>query len=182
MTGYLTRISAVENDENTFELRIPNKEISGIFKKSVIERFERTIDQGEYNKLINALWNGDDDVATESISELLWETISFYDYHEDYYHAFLIGLFSARGLGVESNREHGTGRTDVLIRDRSNRRAIIIEAKKADSEEAMDRACEDARKQIEGKRYFKGLAGYSQIRCYGIAFYQKTALVKELQL
>lgn len=58
------------------------------------------------------------------------------DYHEDYYHAFVTGIFVGRGgYAVRSNKERGLGRPDVDLRDKKNRRAIIIEAKK--SENAM---------------------------------------------
>ena len=51
--------------------------------------FNKTVDQTELQSLMNALWNGDCDTASEVLSELLWNTISYMDYHEDYYHAFL---------------------------------------------------------------------------------------------
>ena len=72
------------------------------------------------------------------LSDLLWKTISYNDYHEDYYHAFLAGTFTGIGYEVESNKENGLGRPDIILKDEDNRRAIIIEAKKSKSEEDMD--------------------------------------------
>lgn len=40
-----------------------------------------------------------------------------YDYQEDFYHAFLAGIFNGAGYMVESNREHGEGRSDVVVKD-----------------------------------------------------------------
>ncbi len=80
--------------------------------------------------LMKALWESDEVGATKYISELLWRTISYNDYHEDYYHAFLAGTFVGIGYEVDSNKERGLGRPDILLKDRNNRRAIIIEAKK----------------------------------------------------
>ncbi len=180
MTGYLTR-SKVESLKEPQELRIPNKEISGIFQKAVVNHFTASLNQSDFQKLMSVLWDGDTNSATDIISNFLWETISYHDYHEDYYHAFLTGLFSGRGMDVESNKEHGKGRPDILLRDNRMRRALIIEAKKANSEEEMEAECENALKQIDKEKYFKGLRGFKEIRCYGVAFFEKTALVKELK-
>ncbi|MCR4941076.1 MAG: PD-(D/E)XK nuclease domain-containing protein, partial [Treponemataceae bacterium] len=116
--------------------------------------------------------------AMEIISGLLWDTISYNDYHEDYYHAFLTGVFVGRGYSVDSNKEKGLGRPDILLKDKKNRRAIIIEAKKSDKESDMDKDCKEAIKQIVKEKYAEGLKGYEQIICYGAAFFQKQVKLK----
>lgn len=106
---------------------------------------------------------------------------SYMDYHEDYYHAFLSGIFVGRGgYIVNSNKKRGLGRPDIDLRDKRHRRAIIIEAKKSENESDMERDCDNALKQIVEKRYADKLEGYRNIICYGVAFYKKTALVKKL--
>jgi hypothetical protein len=103
------------------------------------------------------------------------------DYHEDYYHAFLAGLFVGRGYETESNREMGLGRPDLKLLDEENRRAIIIEAKRSGSQVQMEKDCEAALAQIQEKGYAQGIdPGYQTVRCYGISFFQKTAMVKAL--
>ena len=179
MTGYITK-SDPEEDDDTISLKIPNKEISSIFEDAVVKYFGETVDTDSIGELINTLWNGDEKRATEIVSELLWNTISYNDYHEDYYHAFLTGIFVGRGYSVESNKEKGLGRPDILLKDRKNRRAIIIEAKRSDKESDLDKACDKAIKQIADGRYAEGINGYEQILCYGIAFFQKQAKVKLL--
>lgn len=72
------------------------------------------------------------------------------------------------------------GRPDILLRDDDNRRAIIIEAKKSKKEDDLDRNCDEAIHQIMEEKYADGLYGYTQILCYGIAFYKKQAKVKKL--
>ena len=101
------------------------------------------------------------------------------DYHEDYYHAFLAGIFVGRGYSVESNKERGLGRPDIRLIDHRNRRILIIEAKRSDSAAQMEHDCDEALKQIEDQGYVRGLDAY-KVYCYGIAFYQKSALVKKL--
>lgn len=49
------------------------------------------------------------------------------DYHEDYYHAFIAGLFVGRGYETESNKERGLGRPDLQLKDIDNRRTMLIE-------------------------------------------------------
>ena len=72
------------------------------------------------------------------------------------------------------------GWADITLTDKRNRRALVIEAKKTDSEGQMEKECDDALDQIVKKKYAEALKGYRQIVCYGISFFQKSALVKKL--
>lgn len=177
MAGYITKADPNEEGE-TVSLKIPNKEIASIFEDTVAAHFRDTADPSEINNLIRALWETDASEAARLLSELLWDTISYNDYHEDYYHAFLTGIFVGRGYHVESNKERGLGRPDLLLKDKRNRRAIIIEAKRSKRESDMDKDCDAAIEQIAAEKYAEGLCGYTQILCYGIAFFQKQAKVK----
>lgn len=135
----------------------------------------------EVEEMLSAAHRQDKAEAGRILSDLLWYTISYNDYHEDYYHAFLAGIFVGRGYHVESNKEKGLGRPDILLKDKRNRRAIIIESKKSKKESHMDRDCREAIDQIVAEKYAEGLYGYNQIMCYGVAFFQKQAKVKKLQ-
>jgi hypothetical protein len=178
MTGYLTKADPDEQG-NTVALRIPNAEIAGIFQDTVTKFFSDHVDDAKQKFMMEAFWSGDEAAASKALSDFLWQTISYMDYHEDYYHAFLAGIFVGRGYSVESNKEHGLGRPDIKLVDRRNRRVLIIEAKKSDSAAQMERDCEEALKQIADQEYAKDLEEY-QVYCYGIAFYRKKALVKKL--
>lgn len=180
MTGYITKADAGEEGE-TVSLKIPNREIASIFEDTVVTLFKETIDTNMQKKMMEAFWNQDTEEAGRIVSELLWKTISYNDYHEDYYHAFLAGIFVGRGYEVESNKEKGLGRPDILLKDEDNRRAIIIEAKKSDKETDLDKDCDEAIDQIIAEKYGEGLYGYEQILCYGVAFFQKQAKVKLLK-
>ncbi|MCR4892161.1 MAG: ATP-binding protein [Lachnospiraceae bacterium] len=179
MTGYITKADP-EEDDDTVSLIIPNKEVRSIFEDTVVKYFNETVNTDSINELLNSLWDSDEKHATEILSELLWNTISYNDYHEDYYHAFLAGVFVGRGYSVESNKEKGLGRPDIFLKDRRNRRAIIIEAKKSDKETDLDKDCDKAINQIIDEKYAGGTPGYEKILCYGVAFYQKQAKVKLL--
>ncbi len=179
MTGYLTKADAGEEGE-TVRLKIPNREIASIFEDTVVKLFQDTMDENCRKDMIEALWRGDEQEASEAISNLLWKTISYNDYHEDYYHAFLAGAFVGLGYEVESNKEKGLGRPDIFLKDDDNRRVIIIETKRSKKEDNLDQDCDRAVNQILSKRYAEGLYGYTQILCYGIAFFQKEARVKRV--
>ena len=178
MTGYITKVNP-DSDEDTVQLKIPNKEVAMIFRDAVVSLFRDTIDNVQQKAMMEALWAGDEDAASKTVSDFLWKTISYNDYHEDYYHAFLAGIFTGLGYEVESNKEKGLGRPDIILKDKKNRRAIIIEAKKSASRTDMEADCGRALEQIDTKKYAEGLYGYTQVLCYGVAFFQKEALVRK---
>ena len=132
-------------------------------------------------ELMEAFWEEDIESATKLLSDFLWDTISYHDYHEDYYHAFMAGLFVGLGYSVDSNKESGLGRFDIRVKERKNRRIMIFEVKKADTADRMNEACDEAIQQILDKGYAKMIEpGYEKILCYGISFFQKSAMIKKL--
>lgn len=104
------------------------------------------------------------------------------DSHEFYYHAFLAGIFIGIGYAVESNREHGTERSDIVIADPSNMRVVIFEVKIAEDRRKLERECEEALTQIQNRSYAEEfLENGNEVLCYGIAFYKKECLVKRIE-
>lgn len=80
---------------------------------------------------------------------------------------------------MASNAEAGTGRADILVKDRKNRRAIVIEVKRSRKEEGMEKDCLEALEQIERRQYAREiLKGYERVLCYGAAFFEKQCLIK----
>ena len=180
LTGYLTKdIKNQVSGKTKAFLKIPNAEIMDIFRKSVVRWFDERIAVRDRSELFKALWNKDAGRLSDLISELLFETISYHDYAESFYHAFLVGLFANAGYIVESNYESGLGRPDLVIKDKKKRQAAIMEMKIADSLESMQKAEERALKQIEEMRYADGMyvQGYQKVIKYGAAFYRKSCLV-----
>lgn len=180
LTGYLTKdIKNPMSGKTKAFLKIPNAEIMDIFRKSVVRWFDERIAVRDRSELFKALWNKDAGRLSDLISELLFETISYHDYAESFYHAFLAGLFANAGYIVESNYESGLGRPDLVIKDKKKRQVAIMEMKIADSLESMQKAEERALKQIEEMRYADGMyvQGYQKVIKYGAAFYRKSCLV-----
>ena len=113
------------------------------------------------------------------MNRLLRKTISYHDYKEDFYHAFLAGIFAGAGYTVESNREHGEGRSDVVVYDSENGRVAVFEIKYAQTAASLPTACEAALTQITTRMYAQEFEDdYDQICCYGIAFFKKRCLIK----
>ena len=182
-TGYLTQVReealSHELPEDTVALMIPNAEIRQIFESTVKKWFSDTAQTENRKALLDATWSGDTETLTAEMNKLLRKTISYHDYREDFYHAFLAGIFTGAGYSVESNREHGEGRSDVQIKNPRNARIAIFEAKYARKLGDLETCCEAALKQIDERQYAKEFEDdYDSILCYGIAFYKKRCLVK----
>ena len=179
-TGYLTQVRGEELPPDTAALMIPNAEIRQIFETTVQEWFDDSARKENRTVLFDAVWSGDIETLTEEMNELLRKTISYHDYKEDFYHAFLTGIFTGAGYSVDSNRERGEGRSDVVVRNSSKGRVALFEAKYAKTLDGLEASCEAALRQIEDRQYAKDFADdYDDILCYGIAFYKKRCLVQK---
>ena len=127
-----------------------------------------------------AAWNGDIEGITKEMNALLRRTISYHDYREDFYHAFLAGIFTGAGYMVDSNKEHGEGRSDVVVYDSINVRVAIFEAKYTKTLGNLESECDTALQQIDDRMYAKEYEDdYDQILCYGISFFRKRCMVKK---
>lgn len=184
LTGYLTSVrdEAIAGNipDGTSALMIPNEEIREIFETTIMKWFDDTAKGWNRSQLFNAVWTGDADAVTEEMTKLLRKTISYHDYREDFYHAFLAGIFAGAGYTVDSNKEHGEGRSDVVIYDEVNSRVAIFEAKYSKSAEFLLSECDRAIAQINDRMYAEEYADdYDEILCYGIAFFKKRCVVKK---
>lgn len=183
LTGYLTRVrdSDLPNPlpDGVLALMIPNAEIKEIFETTVIKWFDDSAKTWNRQELFASVWNGDCEIITNEMNRLLRKTISYHDYKEDFYHAFLAGIFTGAGYVVESNKEHGEGRSDVVVHDSENGRVAIFETKYSKRMENMDSDCDKALQQIRKRMYAEEYEeDYDQIFCYGISFFRKRCLVR----
>ncbi len=163
---------------------IPNTEVKTIYKDTVLRWFDKKLAQRDLKPLMKAIEEGDCETIGDIISNELMDTISFFDYGESYYHGFLAGLLrAAGGYRVESNRESGEGRTDLVLKTPRirNGRAVILELKAAKAFGDMETLCEGALSQIEEKKYEESLRkeGYQNIAKYGICFFRKECLAMQ---
>lgn len=183
LTGYLTSSKndslSVSGSDEISTLKIPNAEIKEIFESTIMKWFSDNAKVWNRKALFDAVWSGDSLSLTEEMSKLLRRTISYHDYKEDFYHAFLAGIFTGAGYMVESNREHGEGRSDVVVYDSLNGKVAIFEAKYSEKLKDMENDCNRALRQINTRMYAEEYEDdYDQILCYGISFFKKRCLVK----
>ncbi|WP_330634994.1 AAA family ATPase [Anaerobutyricum soehngenii] len=179
LTGYLTMVKESKFISKEITLKIPNKEIREIFNDTIKEWFTTTVGNMNRNKLFQAIWNADVATITEQMTKILVRTISYYDYREDFYHAFLVGIFTGAGYSVKSNRENGEGRSDVVIKDNNNMRVAIFEVKYSEKKADLEKDCDRALDQIRDRQYFVEFEDeYEEVFCYGISFWKKRCLVK----
>ena len=186
MTGYLTLAS--ELDDDLYALKIPNQEVTQIFKQQVLEWFNTQVvqDKEQLEILYSAFENGDTDSIMKFLNLKLFISASYYDAKESFYHGFLLALLTATDRWVvSSNDEVGDGRPDLIIEKPNNELGIVIEVKVVKDIKKLDETCQIALKQIEDKNYavdFKEHS-FSKIFAYGIAFCGKKCkvMVKEIR-
>ena len=173
-SGYLTIEEKI--DQDNYILRLPNKEVKSLFRKTFIETY---IARGsKLSFLMESLIENKIEDYEENLQEILLTSVSYNDTkkgNEAFYHGLIMGM----GLYLEgeyitkSNIESGLGRYDFLIEPKNkSKRAFIMEFKSTDSVEKLEEISKEALKQIEDKKYDISLKqnGIKEITYIGIAF------------
>ena len=171
LTGYLKVIREI--DMNTYELVIPNKEVYEIYNNLFMDYF-KTYTNERKASFVKALLEENEEAADSILSDILMKTISYYDNNEAFYHGLLMGLLS--DYIVESNKEIGEGRADIIIYPHTfNGKVIIIECKHSSRIEEIVSDSRKGAQQIKDRKYLQGVLsiGYKEAIGYGIAFHKK---------
>ncbi len=188
VTGYLKTIT---NDQ-TFggdyicEVALPNKEISYVYSKEILSKFENMIPQATASAIQTAIYTMDISKLKELLEKFLLQTVSFHDAaNETFYHGLILGLCAMLNnqYRLISNREAGNGRFDIQMLPLNKLLpGILIELKagKDCTEEQLSRLADAALKQINDKQYDADMMaqGVTEILQYGIAFSGKKACVR----
>ena len=188
-TGYLKKMSERKDESGEslyLSMAIPNTEIKTIYKNSISYWFEQRMKETDRSPLVRALETGDCEAAEDFINRQLADTISYYDYAENFYHGFMAGLLvNIGGYSVKSNRESGNGRPDIVMQTVQVRkgRVILLEFKIAGSVAEMDAACDRALAQIEAQHYAEPFIteGYPEVKKYALSFCKKECMVKKAE-
>ena len=173
-SGYLTIEEKI--DQDNYILRLPNKEVKSLFRKTFIETY---IARGsKLSFLMESLIGNKIEDYEENLQEILLTSVSYNDTkkgNEAFYHGLIMGM----GLYLEgeyitkSNIESGLGRYDFSVEPKNkNKRAFIMEFKSTDSVEKLEEISKEALEQIENKKYDVSLKqnGIKEITYIGIAF------------
>ncbi|MCR0326479.1 ATP-binding protein [[Clostridium] innocuum] len=179
-TGYLKAIHCLDEDKRIYQLMIPNKEIKRVFLSIFSEWFDEQVEHSG-NFFVEALMKEDLIQAADILNNILFQSISYFDYDEKFYHGLLIGMLSE--YQTVSNGEAGLGRFDIAILPLNRMsRGVVLELKVAKQEEDLQKLSEEACRQIRDMKYIEGLQkkGYEDILGYGIAFYKKSCIITAL--
>ena len=183
-TGYLKNSGLrMIGNQIYLALSIPNIEVCQIYKDKILGWFSDKVEQKDLSILYQDILNGNAPGFQAGLTELLQDTISFYDNAEAFYHGFMQGILGhLRNYIVKSNRESGDGRYDMLIRSLDITKPIILmEFKTAKNFPSLESRAQEALEQISEKEYdreFKN-EGYQRSIRYGIAFYKKNCCIKK---
>lgn len=185
-TGYLTQTGRAIN--GIYKLVIPNREVREVFVLQIQEWFrERMADDEEpMREFCRAFLKGEPEGIQKRLNITLNQMISVLDAKapddkkENFYHGLLLGLLRSEvNWLILSNAESGDGFSDILIEPEDPDAGIVIEVKYASSVAGLEKACEEALRQIREKRYDERLRndGRTDVLIYGIAFCRKRCKV-----
>lgn len=187
MAGYLKVVKSSVSISGDFmcEVALPNKEISLVYRKEILQKLETFIPQATAIAVEEALFSGNGEKLRDIISNFLIQSVSAFDAAgENFYHGFMLGVCALFGNSyVTSNRESGDGRYDIALSPKvSNLPGIIIElkAEKNCNENELQELAKTALKQINDKKYDTEL----KLKCvktiykYGVAFSGKYVAVE----
>lgn len=187
MAGYLKVVKSSVSISGDFmcEVALPNKEISLVYRKEILQKLEKLIPQATAIAVEEAIFSGNGEKLRDIISNFLIQSVSAFDAAgENFYHGFMLGVCALFGNSyVTSNRESGDGRYDIALSPKvSNLPGIIIElkAEKNCNENKLQELAKTALKQINDKKYDTELKskGVKTIYKYGVAFSGKHVAVE----
>ena len=185
-TGYLTKTGRAIN--GVYKLVIPNREVREVFILQIQEWFRERMadDEKPMREFCRAFLKGEPERIEKRLNIILNRMISVLDAKapdnkkENFYHGLLLGLLRSEiNWLILSNAESGDGFSDILIEPEDPDAGIVIEVKYASSVAGLEKACEEALKQIREKRYDERLRndGRTDVLTYGIAFCRKRCKV-----
>ncbi|MBR2883727.1 MAG: AAA family ATPase [Clostridia bacterium] len=179
VTGYLKVLKTTPSFNGDFmcEVALPNREISLVYHKEILQKLDNIIPQPTAISIQEAIFSGDNEKLKTMLQTLLTQSVSSFDVAgENFYHGFMLGLCALLGgFFISSNKESGDGRYDIQLKPvKKNLPGILIElkAEKNCSGEQLKNLSEIALKQIIDKKYDAEMTaeGIKTIFKYGVAF------------
>ena len=179
VAGYLKVVTTSLSFNGDFmcEVALPNKEISFVYHKEILQQLDNIIPLSTAINIQEAIFSGNTEKLKTLIQTLLIQSVSSFDTAgENFYHGFILGLCALLGDAfISSNRESGNGRYDIQLKPtKKSLPGILIElkAEKNCTDEQLKKLSENALLQIIDKKYDTELisAGIETIYKYGVAF------------
>ena len=169
MSGYL---KAVRTDDGFYDVSIPNREVRGVVKTAVENMVP--VDSEVFDKFNIAVLKGDVKDMERSLRHILLGA-SYLNLTSEYsYQLVLMTMMYSlsRRYDIRTETEEGNGRVDmIMIPKAEGTTPIILELKKVDSENHLDKGLDEAMGQIHEKKYYAGMKGETIL--IAIAFWGK---------
>ena len=180
-TGYLKVEETVNISEGIYKVKLPNYEIKLLFSQIIDDWFRNRVIGNDLKSILKNLVTLDLEEYEEKFKILVREMFSYMDVGENtaenFYHAFVLGMLVGLkdSYYVNSNRESGIGRYDIMLEPKDkNGNSFIMEFKvyKEEKEKTIEETIENAKKQIEEKGYEQNLKerGFTNITKMVYAF------------
>lgn len=184
VAGYLKVANIYPQSDGNFmcDVAIPNKEITFVYEKEVLNR---TNQNSLAISISQAIFSKDTQKLQALLEDFMVKNISSIDgANEGFYHGMMLGLCAILGnrYKIRSNRESGLGRFDIqLMPLTKGMPGFIFEFKHTKDEHTdLSALADSALQQIETKKYDTELRdnGVNSIISIGIAFRGKSAVVR----
>lgn len=184
VAGYLKVANIYPQSDGNFmcDVAIPNKEITFVYEKEVLNR---TNQNSLAISISQAIFSKDTQKLQSLLEDFMVKNISSIDgANEGFYHGMMLGLCTILGnrYKIRSNRESGLGRFDIqLMPLAKGMPGFIFEFKHTKDEHTdLSALADSALQQIEAKKYDTELRdnGVNLIISIGIAFRGKSAVVR----
>ena len=180
-TGYLKVTEVVDLAHGIYKVKIPNYEIKFLFQNIIREWFNDKVIGNNLNTILKDLVTLNLKEFEKKFQVLVRQMFSFMDVGENtaenFYHAFVLGMLVGLkdSYYVKSNRESGFGRYDIMLEPKDkNENSFVMEFKvyKEEKEKTIEDTIENAKKQIEERKYAEDLEerGYTNITKMVFAF------------
>ena len=180
-TGYLKVTEIVDLAHGIYKVKIPNYEIKFLFQNIIREWFNDKVIGNNLNTILKDLVTLNLEEFEKKFQVLVRQMFSFMDVGENtaenFYHAFVLGMLVGLkdSYYVKSNRESGFGRYDIMLEPKDkNENSFVMEFKvyKEEKEKTIEDTIENAKKQIEERKYAEDLEerGYTKITKMVFAF------------
>lgn len=184
VAGYLKVANIYPQSDGNFmcDVAIPNKEITFVYEKEVLNR---TNQNSLAISISQAIFSKDTQKLQALLEDFMVKSISSIDgANEGFYHGMMLGLCAILGnrYKIRSNRESGLGRFDIqLMPLTKGMPGFIFEFKHTKDEHTdLSALADSALQQIEAKKYDTELRdnGVNSLISIGIAFRGKSAVVR----
>ena len=193
-------------DKFMYKLAIPNTEVKIIYKDMILKYFDEDEKISDsVMQLVDNLLKGNIEIFELILKEIYLKQISYNDVaslnkfdeiaitqqnnrYENFHHGFMLGMFMliSHKYVVESNREYGKGRPDLVIYPKDNTKTAYIFEFKWDSTKGphtVEALVEKATTQIKEQQYKKGLSakhGHKEVICMGVGFKAKEVKIRRV--